>query len=522
MAVPTPEEAVDLMYRASTTGVSNDELAKFGGYAEVKRIAQAASFDATPTFVQSYEQSSGIPASASTIANQQFIGAGGAERFAQQEADLMSSDAALAAATRQRIADQFAAAQATVAAREPVAARQTAAQSATGLSIVEAYKRVLGRIPNAEEIKYWTSVYGYNVDPTELSTFSVAAQPELAAVPTTNNAIRQMYLSVLGREPDASGLKYFSDRFGDTVESGELDIFKGMATQEVNANAVRNANATTGTGATTRTGTTTGTVQPITRPPPVRQVTGTQFAPAQVMNTAITGTPYNNIYQPSTMQQNAPRLSDIQAAAQSANPYQSLMALTPQRTLSPAYAQQAGLTTYNTNLGGYDSSLNNAGAGLLAPSTIVGGGGTDLVNNSGDQRGPGTNNTASNIDPLAVGMARVANIFSSPISLTRAPVIDAAFNPVGSGSDTTTFDGRTAGGDFGGDAYGGSYNFAKGGKVNMAPQMNNPPGPDDGYAALDNGEYVIRKSAVKKYGSNIFEQINAGKIPAQRLKSLLE
>ena len=99
---------------------------------------------------------------------------------------------------------------------------------------------------------------------------------------------------------------------------------------------------------------------------------------------------------------------------------------------------------------------------------------------------------------------------------------DATFNPVGSGSDTTTFDGRTAGGDFGGDAYGGSYNFAKGGKVNMAPQMNNPPGPDDGYAALDNGEYVIRKSAVKKYGSNIFEQINAGKIPAQRLKSLLE
>ena len=56
----------------------------------------------------------------------------------------------------------------------------------------------------------------------------------------------------------------------------------------------------------------------------------------------------------------------------------------------------------------------------------------------------------------------------------------------------------------------------------MNPQMRNPPGPDDGYAALDNGEYVIRKKAVKKYGSNIFEQINAGRIPAQRLKSLLE
>ena len=64
--------------------------------------------------------------------------------------------------------------------------------------------------------------------------------------------------------------------------------------------------------------------------------------------------------------------------------------------------------------------------------------------------------------------------------------------------------------------------LAKGGMVNMKPQMNNPPGPDDGYAALQNGEYVIRKKAVQKYGPNIFEQINAGRIPARRLKSLLE
>ena len=567
MAVPTPEEAVDLMYRASTTGVSNDELAKFGGYAEVKRIAQEASFDATPTFVQSYEQSSGIPASASTIANQQFIGDGGAERFAQQEADLMSSDAALAAATRQRIADQFAAAQATVAAREPVAARQTAAQSATGLSIVEAYKRVLGRIPNAEEIKYWTSVYGYNVDPTELSTFSVAAQPELAAVPTSNNAIRQMYLSVLGREPDASGLKYFSDRFGDTVEPGELDIFKGMATQEVNANAVRNANATTGTGATTRTGTTTGTVQPITRPPPVRQVTGTQFAPAQVTNTAITGTPYNNIYQPSTMQQNAPRLSDIQAAAQSANPYQSLMALTPQRTLSPAYAAQAGLTTYNTNLGGFNSVSPNAAAttsGLLTTP-----GGIDLVNNSGDQRGPGTDNTGSgqtiygglanlageaqrygfnNVGGFIAGAIPVGGTYNRTDLTTGLPVTgsfttadlaalgnrdaiaamtaqnQAIAQDAEQQSSSSGFDGYggTGGVTGGGDTMGFGGEYAKGGMVNMRPQRHNPPGPDDGYAALDNGEYVIRNSAVKKYGSNIFEKINAGQIPARRLKSLLE
>jgi hypothetical protein len=80
--------------------------------------------------------------------------------------------------------------------------------------------------------------------------------------------------------------------------------------------------------------------------------------------------------------------------------------------------------------------------------------------------------------------------------------------------------GGMAGETGGSDGFGGEY--AKGGKVNMKPQKYNPPGPDDGYAALDNGEYVIRKKAVKKYGANIFEQINAGRIPAQRLKSLLE
>ena len=572
MATPTAQQALDLMYRASTTGVSNAELAQFGGYAAVKAAAQAASFDATPTFIQSYEQSNALPASASTIANQQFIGAGGQERFQQQEADLMSSNAALAAATRQRVADEFAAAEQQAAAAARISAQQQAAEAArvlaaqqaatttgtgipgapvasggtirtgtttagtTGMTIKQAYQQVLGRTPSQQEIDYWTTQFGDSVDATELSTFSVAAQPERAAAPTTNNAIRQMYLSVLGREPDAAGLKYFSDLFGADVNAAELGAFRGMATQEINANAARNAGTTAG-----------ATAGAINRPTTPTQVTGTQLAPAQVTNTAITGTPFTNLYTPATVQQNAPRLSDIQAAAQSANPYQSLMSLTPQRTLSPAYAAQAGQTTANTNLGGYDTSLYSQPlTGLLAPSTVAGGGGTDLVNNSGDQRGPGTNNTASNIDPLAVGMARVANLFSSPISLTRAPVIDAAFNLTdagrlaaanaatiaGFGVDAGDADVGSARGDSsndggggaraGGGATGGGY-MAKGGMVTPRQVKGpNPPGPDDGYTGLDIGEYVIRKSAVKKYGSNIFEQINAGKIPAQRLKSLLE
>ena len=513
----------------------------------------------------------------------------------------------------------------------------TAATTTTGMSIADAYQRVLGRAPSASEVTYWQSQFGSDVDPTELSTFSVAAQPERAAAPTTNSAIRQMYLSVLGREPDASGLQYFADRFGTDVDADELGIFRGMATQEINANAARNAGTTntgttaagmsiisayqqvlgrtpnaqeiaywttqfgssvdptelstfstaagpeltarTGTGTTTRT--TTGTVQPITRPTTPRQVTGTQLAPARVTNTAITGTPFRNIYTPSTMQQNAPTLAQINAASQSANPYQSLMSLTPQRTLSPAYAAQAGLTAANTNLGGFNPAVYNP---ATTTTGLLGGGATGATaveqpgsaNTSTGTGMAGTNNQAalsaalSNLGFAGLGQALATSVGNQLGSLTEADIlggnwtavdptavaqaadtslgaVGAASSPVSSSNVVGTSLGPLGAisspvsssnvvgtdiGDFGGTGgLGGAYSGGssdpalnyKGGLITRQKVKGpNPPGPDDGYSGLDIGEYVIKKSAVKKYGANIFEQINAGRIPAQRLKSLLE
>jgi hypothetical protein len=482
--------------------------------------------------------------------------AANAARNAAQQAAAQQQAAALAAQQAAVETQAPTQAQLQAAAQQAEAARAaaTTTTAATGMSIADAYQRVLGRAPSASEVTYWQSQFGSDVDPTELSTFSVAAQPERAAAPTTNDAIRQMYLSVLGREPDASGLQYFADRFGTDVDASELGIFKGMATQEINANAARNAGTTTRTGTTT-----TGTVQPITRPTTPRQVTGTQLAPARVTNTAITGTPFRNIYTPSTMQQNAPTLAQINAASQSANPYQSLMALTPQRTLSPAYAAQAGLTTANTNLGGFNPAVykppaatTTTGGGLL--TTVEQPGSADMSTGTGMA---GINNQAalsaalSNLGFDGLGQALATSVGNQLGSLTEADIIGGGIAGVNTGgfpegyidpgayeggfgyfgpdarlggltgpnySDYGGMAGETGGGDTMG--FGGEY--AKGGMVKMKPQMNNPPGPDDGYAALDNGEYVIRKSAVKKYGANIFEQINAGKIPAKRLKSLLE
>lgn len=62
--------------------------------------------------------------------------------------------------------------------------------------------------------------------------------------------------------------------------------------------------------------------------------------------------------------------------------------------------------------------------------------------------------------------------------------------------------------------------YAKGGMVNslLGP---NPNGPDDGMAALDRGEYVVKKAAVDKYGKGLLDMINEGKVPVKKAKSLL-
>jgi hypothetical protein len=63
--------------------------------------------------------------------------------------------------------------------------------------------------------------------------------------------------------------------------------------------------------------------------------------------------------------------------------------------------------------------------------------------------------------------------------------------------------------------------YAKGGMVRglLGP---NPKGPDDGFAMVQRGEYVIKKSAVNKYGRGLLDMINEGKVPAKKIKSLLD
>ena len=48
-----------------------------------------------------------------------------------------------------------------------------------------------------------------------------------------------------------------------------------------------------------------------------------------------------------------------------------------------------------------------------------------------------------------------------------------------------------------------------------------PDTPDDGTMFVQKGEYIVKKNAVNKYGKGLLDQINDGKIPAKKMKSLL-
>jgi hypothetical protein len=88
--------------------------------------------------------------------------------------------------------------------------------------------------------------------------------------------------------------------------------------------------------------------------------------------------------------------------------------------------------------------------------------------------------------------------------------------------------GGVATGGNNGDASGGGDRgtrggFAQGGPISMQHlQGPDPMGPDDGYASLKDGEYVINDKAVKKYGIELMNAINSGKISKGKLRGLLE
>lgn len=49
-----------------------------------------------------------------------------------------------------------------------------------------------------------------------------------------------------------------------------------------------------------------------------------------------------------------------------------------------------------------------------------------------------------------------------------------------------------------------------------------PSTPDDGTMFVQKGEYIVKKDSVDKYGKGLLDKINDGKVPAKKIKSLLD
>ena len=124
---------------------------------------------------------------------------------------------------------------------------------------------------------------------------------------------------------------------------------------------------------------------------------------------------------------------------------------------------------------------------------------------------------------------------SSNVSLTPAPVEsrEATPNPYAgenpalsstgsgfAGADVGAgggFTGGVATGDSGGSpAEASDLGYNQGGMVDAENLMGEVPGPDDGYGALQGGEYVIKKAAVDKYGQEMLDAINNGTFQFQQ------
>jgi len=203
-AALTADIAQDLMYRASTSGVATSEFEQYGGYFAVKAAARAAGLDQTTESIQSYEIVNELPASVSTLVNQQYIGNQGQALFAAQEAALVSGDEALKAQVREKIANDYKVA--------------TAAAAATAKAVADAYAAAQAASATAAAA-------------TTLAAKQAADALRVRALV----AVKALYLQVLGREGDQAGLDYFADRFGDVIDPDELQVFRDMSKAEIEA-----------------------------------------------------------------------------------------------------------------------------------------------------------------------------------------------------------------------------------------------------------------------------------------------
>ena len=147
---------------------------------------------------------------------------------------------------------------------------------------------------------------------------------------------------------------------------------------------------------------------------------------------------------------------------------------------------------------------------------------------AGPEYGPYADDSMDRLSFNAPSPVAPQSSFAGEALAPMAP--EAISSPIGQSSFTGEslapmagdFGGRFggAGGGFGGNIgtgnFGGSpadaadLGYAHGGMVHAEHLKGRAPAPDDGYGALQGGEYVITKAAVEKYGKRLLDAINNG------------
>jgi len=210
-------------------------------------------------------------------------------------------------------------------------------------------------------------------------------------------------------------------------------------------------------------------------------------------------------------------------------------AMMPYATVKEAEANQkllAGLIAADPTYGGggYGTPTSSGGYGVTSP-TGAGIASNSMGNDVATAQGQQSMNAANAAAAANQAMTDAANAQATAAAIAAggpsySSDSEGGLSPSSSGGGGGDGPNGPAGrgepgGDRGGWGRGGGY--AKGGKVTMNRLRGpNPMGPDDGYGGLDHGEYVINAKSVGKYGIELMNAINAGKIKKGKLLGLLE
>lgn len=165
-----------------------------------------------------------------------------------------------------------------------------------------------------------------------------------------------------------------------------------------------------------------------------------------------------------------------------------------QSMMVPDFVRDQGLIARGVDPAAFAASLQSMQDALIADQNALAT--MNSMQSMQDAMMADTEAAQAGVQGIGTGMDYNAD-YASPSSPDSTPSDGGGLSSQGASADT------------GLDGIG----FAKGGKVTMSGLLvdETMPGPDDGYAALQAGEYVIKKSTTKKLGDKKLKALNEGR-----------